>query len=107
MIFCNVRFAAKLNQERAAERSFMSQALLAEEAVVQEILEVLGDVSLDDYCGSEGRYRNWEEKVAEPRLKVLGYEVHDWITTDGDSFGPLCREVHCSKDGRAYTFWYG
>lgn len=103
-----VRFVAKLNHERAAERSFMCQASLAEETTqYQEIHEVLGDVSLENYCGSDGRYRNWEHEVAEPKLKELGYEVKRWITTDGDDFGPLCREVICQKDGLTYFFYYG
>ncbi len=85
----------------------MCQALVDESVEVKDIFDVLGNVPMDNYCGSNRSYREWEQEIAEPKLNELGYEVRGWRTTDGDSFGPLCREVTCLKDGRICKFCYG
>ena len=63
------------------------------------------EVSMEDYCGSS--YLRWEEKVATPKLRALGYEVMRWRSADSDSFGPLVRAVDVKKDGAKRTLFYG
>ncbi len=67
--------------------------------VPEDLLEVLGPVSMTDYCGSNLRYLDWEEKVATPVLKAQGFIVHEWRTTESDSCGPLSRAAIVEKDG--------
>jgi hypothetical protein len=72
-----------------------------------DLLEVLGDVPMTDYCGQRGTYTRWEEQIARPRLKALGFAVQGFRTLDGDSFGPLVRAVVVSKGGCVTVLSYG
>ncbi len=51
----------------------------------------------DDYK----RYWIWEEKVST-WLKNNGHKIGRWVTTDGDSFGPLVRGIRI--DGVLHTY---
>lgn len=53
------------------------------------------------------RYWEWEEQIARPALEAEGWTVGDFVTLEGDSFGPLIRGVTCWKHGRRVRFWYG
>lgn len=59
-----------------------------------------------DFCSSRYYWR-WEDEVAAPKLRELGYEVKRWWSTDSDSFGPLVRAVELVKDGVSQTYYYG
>lgn len=53
-------------------------------------------------------YWNWEEEIAKPKLKELGYTlIGEFSTGDGDSFGPLTRYIRVEKDGQKMELWYG
>lgn len=70
-----------------------------------DLLAILGEVNMDGYCGYH--YTRWENEVATPRLRELGYEVVGWFMGERDSFGPLSRVVHVSKDGELSKLVYG
>lgn len=59
------------------------------------------------YCFDSLRYADWEQEIATPVLRTLGYEPKRWRTTDGDSFGPLVRGVTLTKDGVSKDYFYG
>ena len=74
-----------------------------------QLLDVLGpNISMTGYCQSGGWW-NWEEKIATPRLKELGYTTtpRGWWSADSDSFGPLVRAVEVQKDGISKILYYG
>lgn len=75
--------------------------------VPEDLLTVLGPVSMTNYCGSRGRYLDWEEKAATPALKAQGFVVREWRTTESDSTGPLSRAVVVEKDGTKRLLVYG
>jgi hypothetical protein len=55
------------------------------------------------------QYRTWEREQGSPYLISLGYELSPggWYTSEGDSFGPLSRSIHATKDGARFVIWYG
>lgn len=65
------------------------------------------DLFNDPRCFDSRRYAEWEQKVAEPALKAMGYAVSDWRSEDEDSFGPLVRAVTLEKDGVKQSYVYG
>ena len=71
---------------------------------MDDLLEILGSVAMDNYCSRY--YWEWEDEIATPRLKDLGYSNIQWCMGEQDSFGPLARIVHCDKDGQHYRFVY-
>lgn len=59
-------------------------------------------------CFDSVRYREWEQDIATPVLRSLGWEPSNWRTTDGDSFGPLVRGVTLTgHDGTKRDCFYG
>lgn len=71
-----------------------------------DLLEILGEVSQEGFCSPS--FWGWEENIAIPRLKELGYKIiRGFKTWDGDSFGPLTRGVLIEKDGVQTEAWYG
>lgn len=71
-----------------------------------DLLSILGEVSEEGFCSPD--YWKWEDNIALPRLKELGYEIiRGFKTWDGDSFGPLTRGVLIKKDGVQMEAWYG
>lgn len=64
----------------------------------------------DGYCSTSGDkwYTDWEREIAKPAMKARGYTNIRFITTDGDSFGPLVRQARCNDpEGNPCTFFYG
>lgn len=64
------------------------------------------------YCASyrEGKrtYSWWEENIASPFLKWLGYSLEwCWVSGEADSCGPLERHILVQKDGYFYELYYG
>jgi hypothetical protein len=72
---------------------------------MKDLLDILGDVPMEGYCSQE--YWKWEQEVAEPQLRDLGYEVVRWAMGEVDSFGPLSRVVTVTRDGELKQFVYG
>ena len=62
-------------------------------------------ISFDDFDFSD--YFNGERNILEPRLKELGYENIRWEMGEADSFGPLSRVCHATRDGKTTHFVYG
>lgn len=71
------------------------------------ILTIIGRdaASAQDYCSSF--YRKWENRVAKPLLKRLGYSGIRFSTDDSDTLGPVTRIVSARKNGENYRFIYG
>jgi len=65
----------------------------------------ISELSMDSF--DHTRYWVWEKEVAEPALVNAGFVVSGWSTTEADSFGPLTRCAHVSKDGVVRQLIYG
>ncbi len=53
-------------------------------------------------------YTDWERNVGTPLLKEHGFNPEwCWVDGEADSFGPLSRKIHVTKNGIHYDFWYG
>ncbi len=74
-----------------------------------DLLDLLPeDIVNHPACFDSKRYREWEEQIATPVLRSLGWEPKNWRTTDGDSFGPLVRTVTLVRhDGVTKDYSYG
>jgi hypothetical protein len=68
-------------------------------------------LELEDIISFEGftfkDWRNGEIEILQPQLIALGYIDIKWEMGEEDSFGPLTRTCHASKDGERYHFIYG
>lgn len=74
-----------------------------------DLLDLLpDDICNHPACFDSVRFREWEEEIATPALRALGWEPKCWRTTDGDSFGPLVRGVTLvGSDGTRKDYFYG
>jgi hypothetical protein len=55
-----------------------------------------------------GNYWRSESDVITPALTAVGYQVGQWYTAEGDSFGPLCRAARATApDGSSVVVSYG
>lgn len=64
----------------------------------------------DGYCSYSGKknYLDWENEIAKPAMIAAGFTDIRFVTTDGDSFGPLVRAARCKdKEGKSHSFFYG
>lgn len=65
----------------------------------QDLLDVIGhNLATEEtgYCVTSGKgpgYWDWEEEVAIPALRRLGYRVISQYNGEADSFGPLSRVI--------------
>lgn len=67
-----------------------------------DLFDVLpNDVSLAGYC--DRAYDVWENTIAAPALRDLGYELLGWKDGERDSFGPLSRIVTVKFAGSDLT----
>ncbi len=67
-------------------------------------------LSEDGYCSTMGEknYIDWENNIAKPAMISAGFSDISFITTDGDSFGPLVRQAICKDaSGNRCKFFYG
>ena len=78
------------------------------------LFDVLPDIPTGEttgYCQhsfAAPNFYDWQDYVASPALRALGYEVYTpWMTGDHDSFGPLERHVKVRKDKIISTVYYG
>ena len=67
------------------------------DVIYEDLFEAVENLSQDSF--DPKRYWEWEKEVAEPALVNAGFFVSGWSTTEADSFGPLTRCAHVSKDG--------
>lgn len=78
-------------------------------AVFRDLIEEIGHDATEypNYCGE--RYWDWEQQVADNRLRDNGWTVKRWYTIEGDSFGPTIRGCDAWRphDLNLYTFTYG
>lgn len=56
-------------------------------------------------CKYSYDYTRWE-RMASVFIKLEGYTNIRWYTSDGDSFGPLCRTVTAELNGIRYSALY-
>lgn len=94
--------------EKELDSSFWLDGHKFEMNDCKDIFDIISHkVSMENYCGSKGKYIEWENKVASPKLVEAGYHLTYWRTTDGDSFGPLVRGMIATKDGQKVLITYG
>ena len=74
-----------------------------------DLLDIIGQEHANDlgFCDSKD-YWKWENIIAIPLLKFLGYTIlKPFQTLEGDSCGPLSRGVRVMKNGVTSILWYG
>lgn len=51
-------------------------------------------------CFDAYQYSTWEHKIATPAIENKDLTVLRWFTLEGDSFGPLTRNVYISTPNK-------
>lgn len=79
---------------------------LSEQQLAQRIVD---EATSHEAGFSFMRYYEGEQKIVSPALFKAGFaRVGNWVTVDGDSFGPMTRVCELiAPSGKRCKVWYG